>query len=82
LIAAEAWVTKGPKQIKRMEPRGRGHSGVRIHPDSRIHVVLREGKTFEEKQKELRRKQLKRIVSAGLVREDVPIRNPAPYWGW
>jgi len=81
-LSAEAWVTKGSKRIKRLEVRGRGHLGIRIHPDSRMHVILREGKTVEEKHKELRRKQLKRIVSAGLVREDIPIRNPAQRWCW
>jgi large subunit ribosomal protein L22 len=80
--SAEAWVTKGPSQPKLFEPRARGHFGIRRHPNSKLHVVLREGKTAEEKAKELRQKQLKRIVSAGLVREDVPIRNPSPYWCW
>jgi large subunit ribosomal protein L22 len=75
-------VTKGPKYIKRVEPRGRGHHGIRTHPDARMSVILKEGKTFEQKKKEERARQLKRIVSAGLVREDVPLRNPGPMWGW
>ena len=79
---AEAWVTKGPKCIKRLEPRGRGHFGVRVHPDSRLSVVLKEGKTVAEVKQEDRQKKLKRVVSAGLIREDVPIRNPYPAWGW
>ena len=80
--AAEAWVSKGPKQLKRIEPKGRGKAGIRIHPDSRLHVVLKEGKTSEERQAEERRRKLKRIVSAGIVREDVPLRNPGPAWAW
>jgi large subunit ribosomal protein L22 len=79
---AEAWVTKGPKQLKRLEPRGRGKFGIRVHPDSRMHVILREGKTFEQLKKEQRERRLRRIVSAGLVREDVPLRNPARTWQW
>jgi len=47
-----------------------------------MHVVLREGKTFEQLKKEQRERRLKRIVSAGLVREDVPLRNPARTWQW
>ncbi|KAG1892458.1 ribosomal protein L22/L17 [Suillus subluteus] len=82
LIVSEAWVTKGPKQLKRLEPRGRGKFGIRVHPDSRMHVILREGKTFEQLKKEQRERRLKRIVSAGLVREDVPLRNPARTWQW
>jgi large subunit ribosomal protein L22 len=79
---AESWVTKGPKSAKRFEPRGRGHFGIRVHPDARMHVVLREGKTPEEQAKEARARKLKRIVSAGLVREDKPLRNPGPMWAW
>ncbi|KAJ8522947.1 hypothetical protein ONZ45_g456 [Pleurotus djamor] len=82
LVVAEAWVTKGPRQHKRMEPKGRAHYGVRIHPDSRLHVVLKEGKTLAERKAEERQKKLKRIVSAGLVRENRPIRNPASTWCW
>ncbi|KAH7929439.1 ribosomal protein L22 [Leucogyrophana mollusca] len=82
LVVAEAWVTKGPKQLKRLEPRGRGKYGIRVHPDSRMHVKLKEGKTFEQLQAEMRARRLKRIVSAGLVREDVPLRNPSASWQW
>lgn len=80
--AAEAWVSKGSKQLKRIEPKGRGKTGIRIHPDTRLHVVLKEGKTREQIQVEDRRRKLRRIVSAGIVREDVPLRNPGPAWGW
>ncbi|KIM53803.1 hypothetical protein SCLCIDRAFT_410787 [Scleroderma citrinum Foug A] len=82
LVVSEAWVTKGPKQLKRIEPRGRGKFGIRVHPDSRMHVVLRPGKTYEQVRTEQRERRLKRIVSAGLVREDVVLRNPASFWQW
>ncbi|KAH7887747.1 ribosomal protein L22/L17 [Phlebopus sp. FC_14] len=82
LVVAEAWVTKGPRTHKRIEPRGRGKFGIRVHPDSRMSVILRPGKTFEELRKEERERRLKRIVSAGIVREDVPLRNPASIWQW
>ncbi|KAH0839757.1 ribosomal protein L22/L17 [Lanmaoa asiatica] len=82
LVVSEAWVTKGPKQLKRLEPRGRGKFGIRVHPDSRLNVILRPGKTFEQLQEEKRKMRLKRIVSAGIVREDVPLRNPASMWQW
>ena len=39
---AESWVTKGPKVLKRLEPRGRGRHGIRQHPDSRLNVLLKE----------------------------------------
>jgi large subunit ribosomal protein L22 len=81
-VLAESWVTKGPNTHKRLEPRGRMHHGIRIHPDSRMTVVLREGKTFVEKKNKVREKKLRAVRSAGLVREDVPLRNPAPMWSW
>ena len=79
---AESWVTKGPKGARKLEPRGRGHFGIRIHPNSRLHVVLKEGKTLEERKAAERARKLKRIVSAAVVREDRPLRNPAPTWRW
>ncbi|KAI6164856.1 ribosomal protein L22 [Pisolithus thermaeus] len=82
LVVSEAWVTKGENRLKRLEPRGRGKFGIRIHPDSRMHVILRPGKTYDQDKKEQRERRLKRIVSAGLVREDVPLRNPASFWQW
>ncbi|CCL99425.1 uncharacterized protein FIBRA_01443 [Fibroporia radiculosa] len=82
LVVAEAWVTKGPKVLKRIEPKGRGRMGVREHPDSRLHVILREGKTRVELLEKERARKLKRIISAGITREDVPIRNPGPSWAW
>lgn len=81
-MLAESWVTKGPKFIKRLEPRGRGHHGIRIHPDARLNVILKEGKTVAEHKQDDKRKILKRVVSAGLIREDVPLRNPSPAWAW
>jgi large subunit ribosomal protein L22 len=80
--AAESWVTKGPKGASKLEPRGRGHYGIRTHPNSSLHVVLKEGKTLEERKEAERARRLKRIVSAATVREDRPLRNPAPTWGW
>jgi len=45
-------------------------------------VVLKEGKTIEEEKALARKRKLARIVSAAIVREDKPIRNPSPTWGW
>ncbi len=79
---AEAWVTKGPKVLKRLETKGRGRMGIRVHPDSRLSVILRAGKTRGQLLEEERARKLKRIVSAGLVREDTPLRNPRSMWSW
>ncbi len=56
--------------------------GVRQHPDSRLNVLLKEGKTKAELAEAERKRKLKRIVSSGLVREDVPLRNVGPAWAW
>ncbi|KAN0126778.1 Ribosomal protein L22/L17 [Russula decolorans] len=82
MVIAEAWVTKGPKMLKRLETRGRGKMGIRVHPDSRLSVILKEGKTRGQLLEEERARKLKRIVSAGLVREDTPLRNPRSMWSW
>ncbi|KZT24510.1 ribosomal protein L22 [Neolentinus lepideus HHB14362 ss-1] len=82
LIVAESWVTKGPRSQKRIDIKGRGRFGIKVHPDSRMHVVLKEGQTWNEKAEKLRQRRLNRIASAGLVREDVPLRNPRPMWAW
>lgn len=81
-VTAEAWVSKGPKGARKLEPRGRGHFGIRTHPNSKLNVVLKEGKTLEQQKKEERARKLRKIVSAAAVREDKPIRNPSPTWGW
>lgn len=80
--SAEAWVTKGKRPQKQVEPRGRGHYGFRSHPHSKLNIVLKEGKMLEEQKNAARKKKLDKIVSAALVREDKPIRNPSLSWAW
>ena len=65
-----------------VEPRGRGHFGIRTRPTARMSVVLKEGKTLEEKKEEEKKRRLKKIVSASLLREDKPIRVPGTGGGW
>lgn len=75
-------MTKGARPPTRIEPRGRGHYGTRTHPKSKLTVVLKEGKTVEQQKAALKKRKLDRIVSAALVREDKPIRNPSLAWAW
>lgn len=79
---AQAWVSKGPNVLKRLDPKGRGRFGIKQHPDSRLNVLLKEGKTKAQLKEEERKRKLKRIVSAGLTREDVPLRNVGSSWAW
>ena len=68
--------------LKRLEIKGRSKMGMRQHPDSRLSVLLQEGKTFEEKARLLREKKLKKIRSPGLMREDKPLVNVPPIYAW
>ncbi|KAI5120684.1 hypothetical protein M0805_006973 [Coniferiporia weirii] len=84
LVVSEAWVNKGPggKMAKRLEIKGRGKMGVRTKYTAKMVVTLREGLTIEEKKQNDREARLKKIVSSGLVREDVPLRNASSQWAW
>ena len=82
ICSAESWVTKGPKRGRKLEPKGRGRYGIRVRSNARLHVVLKEGKTAEEKKAAERQRRLKKIVSASFVRENRPIRVPGPSWAW
>lgn len=65
-----------------MDFKGRGRSGLKHHPDSKLTIVLKEGKTVDEKMKKLRERRLKKIKSPGLMREDKPLVNVAPRFAW
>ncbi|KAH8118688.1 ribosomal protein L22 [Phellopilus nigrolimitatus] len=84
LIVSEAWVNKGKggMGMQRMEIKGRGKMGVRTKYTAKMVVSLKEGLTLEEKKAKDREARLKRIVSSGLNREDVPLRNPSSQWAW
>ncbi|KAF9513265.1 hypothetical protein BS47DRAFT_1344513 [Hydnum rufescens UP504] len=81
LIVAEAWVSKGEK-LRRLDIKGRGRSGVKHHPKAKLTVVLKEGKTLQEKVLAQRAYKVNKIRSPGLMRENKPIRNPGPMWAW
>ncbi|KAK7470667.1 hypothetical protein VKT23_002089 [Stygiomarasmius scandens] len=81
LVVSEAWTNKGVSW-KKFEPRGRGHYGFRTSRRSRLHVVLKEGKTLEEEKAAERAYKLKRVVSANAVREDKPLRGLPAMWAW
>lgn len=75
-------MNKGKKASKKLEPRGRGHFGIRIKERSRMKIVLKEGQTLEEKKAAEHKYKLNRVVSANSVREDKPIRKPGAMWTW
>lgn len=65
-----------------MFPAGRGHHGIIQRRLAQMKVVLKEGRTMEEKRAAEFNYKLKRVASAGVVREDRPLRNPGSMWAW
>lgn len=86
LVVSEAWVGKGMK-FRKMEPKGRARTGVIKSYQSRLSIVLREGKTWSQKQDEKMEKEKKRVRSigtGGMVRTQRPLVNTfqRPGWQW
>lgn len=53
---AQSWTTQGPS-LPRLDIKGRGRHGVKHHPSSKLHVLLAEGRTSEEKKRERKMEQ-------------------------
>ncbi|KAJ1021068.1 hypothetical protein NDA16_003854 [Ustilago loliicola] len=86
LIVSEAWVGKG-LYLTRADIKGRARMGRKHHPQARLSVVLRYGKTYAEKETqkiETARKRVRAIGTGGVVRTDNKIVNTfqRPGWGW
>lgn len=86
LVVSEAWVGKG-QTFKRIEFKGRGRFGMQTRFQSRLSIVLREGKTFDTKLAEKMEKEKRRVRSigtGGVVRVNRPIINEhqRPGWRW
>jgi large subunit ribosomal protein L22 len=84
MVVAEAWVGKG-RTIKKIEFKGRGRIGIRKSFYAKLSVILREGKSWETKQKEKleeEKKRVRRIGTAGVVRTNRPVINTHQRAGW
>ncbi|GAC77315.1 hypothetical protein L1887_62289 [Cichorium endivia] len=86
LIVSEAWVGKG-LYLKRADIKGRARMGKKHHPQARMSVVLRYGKTYADKEREAiqtARKRMRAIGTGGVVRTDNKIVNTfqRPGWNW
>ncbi|CCF49529.1 hypothetical protein NDA11_004246 [Ustilago hordei] len=86
LIVGEAWVGKG-MYLTRIDLKGRARMGRKHHPQARLSVVLRYGKTYAEKETEkieTARKRVRAIGTGGVVRTDNKVVNTfqRPGWGW
>lgn len=86
LVVSEAWVGKG-LYLTRADIKGRARMGRKHHPQARLSVVLRYGKTYVEKEVEkiqTARKRVRSIGTGGVVRTDNKIVNTfqRPGWAW
>ncbi|KAJ9475758.1 putative mitochondrial ribosomal protein [Pseudozyma hubeiensis] len=86
LVVSEAWVGKG-LYLTRTDIKGRARMGRKHHPQARLSVVLRYGKTYADKETErveLARKRVRAIGTGGVVRTEGKIVNgfQRPGWGW
>ncbi|BEI86031.1 hypothetical protein CcaverHIS002_0603180 [Cutaneotrichosporon cavernicola] len=82
LVVQEAWVSKGKKE-GRLDIKGRGRMGIKHHPRARIHFILTEGKTWEEKRAAKDAKVIRQVRGAGMVREDGKLRRKMTSdWAW
>ncbi|BGP49878.1 hypothetical protein JCM10450v2_005783 [Rhodotorula kratochvilovae] len=68
LVVAQSWVTKGPA-LQRLDIKGRGRFGVKHHQSSKLHVLLAEGQTDEERRRDRKRDQWRRSIR-GLTEGD------------
>ncbi|GAA5920922.1 hypothetical protein JCM1841_003623 [Sporobolomyces salmonicolor] len=92
LVIAQSWTTQGPS-LARLDIKGRGRHGIKHHPSSKLHVLLAEGVT-EEQRRRARRQDQWRASLRGLTEGDgvgvVPegrrsrpvINAPIGQWRW
>lgn len=86
--AAQSWVTQGPS-LKRLDIKGRGRYGVKHHPSSKLHVLLAEGDTAEEKRRQHKRNGWRASVrgltegdGVGIGRSKPIINSSVGGWKW
>ncbi|GAA5860148.1 hypothetical protein JCM1840_002791 [Sporobolomyces johnsonii] len=68
LVIAQSWTTQGPS-LARLDIKGRGRHGIKHHPSSKLHVLLAEGET-EEQRRRARRQNQWRASLRGLTEGD------------
>lgn len=84
MVVAEAWIGKG-RTFKRLEIKGRGRQGMRSSYQAKMSIVLREGKTWEAKQKDKIAKEIQRVQrigTGGVIRTNLPVVNTWQRAGW
>ncbi|ORY35386.1 ribosomal protein L22/L17 [Naematelia encephala] len=78
-----AWVNKSRYGQKLLDIKGRGRQGIKRHPYARLCLLLKEGKTRVERAETRFVKDLGKVRSAGLAREDGKLRRQhTKQWAW
>lgn len=88
-VAAQSWVTKG-KFLPRLDIKGRGRFGMKHHPSAKMHVLLAEGKTEQERRRMHEREKYRKRIrgqaeplgSAGVGKTRPLINTPVAGWRW
>lgn len=85
---AQSWTTQGPS-LKRLDIKGRGRHGVKHHPSSKLHVLLAEGTTKEEKRRDRKQDGWRRSIRGLTEGDGVGIGRSRPLinvglggWKW
>ncbi|ORY77277.1 ribosomal protein L22/L17 [Leucosporidium creatinivorum] len=88
LVVAQSWTTPGPS-LQRLDIKGRGRYGVKHHPSSKLHVLLAEGLTDEEKRRQRKQDQWRRSLrgltegdGVGVGRSKPVINTQVGGWKW
>ncbi len=84
LVVDEAWVGKGT-YLARVDLKGRSRMGKKHHPSAKLSIVLRYGKTWEQREKEEINKAVRRVRSmatGGIAPVQRPIINVHQRAGW
>ncbi|GAA5822322.1 hypothetical protein JCM11251_006300 [Rhodosporidiobolus azoricus] len=68
LVVSQSWVTKG-HYLTRLDIKGRGRFGVKHHPSAKLHVLLAEGQTNEERRRQKKKDQWRASIR-GLTEGD------------
>ena len=82
LVVKEAFVNRGLKH-KRMDIKGRMRTGIKEHPQSKLHIILTKGQSVNLKKQLKYSKSLNKVRSASIIRESPKIiNNKVPYYNW
>ncbi|KDE06810.1 hypothetical protein MVLG_02847 [Microbotryum lychnidis-dioicae p1A1 Lamole] len=73
LVVAQSWTSKGPS-LKRVDIKGRGRFGTKHHNSAKLHVLLAEGMTEEEKRRQRKKDQWRKSIR-GLTEGDAGVGN-------